>query len=42
MSRNDALALFEKMGETFKVEIIKSIPEGEEISLYKHGTHEKS
>ena len=42
VSRNDALALFEKMGETFKVEIIKSIPEGEEISLYKHGTHEKS
>jgi len=25
------------MGETFKVEIINSIPEGEEISLYKHG-----
>ena len=42
VSRNDALALFEKMGETFKVEIIKAIPEGEEISLYKHGTHEKS
>ena len=42
ISRNDALALFEKMGERFKVEIIKSIPEGEEISLYKHGTHEKS
>jgi threonyl-tRNA synthetase len=42
VSRNEALALFEKMGETFKVEIIKSIPEGEEISLYKHGTHEKS
>ncbi len=41
-TRNEALALFEKMGETFKVEIIKSIPEGEEISLYKHGTHEKS
>ncbi len=37
-TRNEALALFEKMGETFKVEIIKSIPEGEEISLYKHGT----
>ena len=36
------IALFEKMGETFKVEIIESIPEGEEISLYKHGTHEKS
>ena len=41
-TRSAALALFEKMGETFKVEIIKSIPEGEEISLYKHGTHEKS
>jgi threonyl-tRNA synthetase len=37
VSRNEALALFEKMGETFKVEIIRSIPEGEEISLYKHG-----
>ena len=42
VSRDEAIALFEKMGETFKVEIIKSIPEGEEISLYKHGTHEKS
>jgi threonyl-tRNA synthetase len=42
VSRDAAIALFEKMGETFKVEIIKSIPEGEEISLYKHGTHEKS
>ncbi len=42
VTRDAALALFEKMGETFKVEIIKSIPEGEEISLYKHGTHEKS
>jgi threonyl-tRNA synthetase len=42
VTRNEALALFEKMGESFKVEIIKAIPEGEEISLYKHGTHEKS
>lgn len=38
VSRNDALALFEKMKESFKVEIIRSIPEDEEISLYKHGT----
>ncbi|MBN9162139.1 MAG: threonine--tRNA ligase, partial [Myxococcales bacterium] len=38
VSRNEALALFEKMNETFKVEIIRSIPENEEISLYKHGT----
>ena len=42
VTRSDALALFEGMGETFKVEIIRSIPEGEEISLYKHGKHEKS
>ncbi len=42
VSRAEAIALFEKMGETFKVEILKSIPEGEEISLYKHGKHEKS
>jgi len=38
VSRNEALALFEQMNETFKVEIIRGIPEGEEISLYKHGT----
>jgi threonyl-tRNA synthetase len=37
VSRDQAIALFEKMGETFKVEIIRSIPEGEDISLYKHG-----
>ncbi len=42
VSRAAAIELFTKMGETYKVEIIKSIPEGEEISLYKHGTHEKS
>ena len=37
VSRDEALRLFEKMGETFKLEIIKAIPEGEDISLYKHG-----
>jgi threonyl-tRNA synthetase len=42
VTREEALALFEKMGETFKVELIRAIPEGEEISLYKHGKHEKS
>lgn len=42
VTRNEALALFEGKGETFKVELIKSIPEDEEISLYKHGKHEKS
>jgi threonyl-tRNA synthetase len=37
VSRPEALSLFEKMGETFKLEIIKTVPEDEEISLYKHG-----
>ena len=37
VSRDQALAMFTAMGEHFKVEIIQSIPEGEEISLYKHG-----
>jgi threonyl-tRNA synthetase len=37
VTRAEALALFEKMGETFKVELIRAIPEGEEISLYRHG-----
>src|SRR5689334_14391784 len=40
-TRAGALELFEKMGETFKLEIIKSVPEGEEISLYKHGEEGK-
>jgi len=37
VSRAEALALFGGRGETYKVEIIQSIPEGEEISLYQHG-----
>ena len=41
VSRDDAVRLFEKMGESFKVEWIKQLPEGEEISLYKHGTPEE-
>ena len=40
VSRDEALALFERMGESFKLEIIRSVPEGEEISLYKHGDGE--
>ncbi len=38
VTREAAIEQFTKMGETFKVEIIKAIPEGEEVSLYKHGT----
>ena len=37
ISRQDAVDLFTKKGETFKVEIIEGIPEGEEISLFQHG-----
>src|SRR5512140_1737255 len=37
IARADALKLFGDRGETYKVEIIQSIPEGEEISLYQHG-----
>ena len=37
ITRAEAIEMFTKMGETFKVEIIQAIPEGEEISLYKHG-----
>jgi threonyl-tRNA synthetase len=37
ISRAEALKLFGDRGETYKVEIIQSIPEGEEISLYQHG-----
>ncbi len=41
ISREGAIEMFEKMGERFKVEIIKSIPDGEEVSLYRHGEPNK-
>jgi threonyl-tRNA synthetase len=37
IARADAIAFFAARGETYKVEIIRSIPEGDEISLYQHG-----
>jgi len=37
ISRDDAAKLFAEMGETLKVERLKDIPEGEAITLYKHG-----
>jgi len=36
-SRDDAIALFTKMGETFKAELIRDLPETEEITLYRQG-----
>jgi threonyl-tRNA synthetase len=37
VSRDEALKMFQARGETYKVEIIESIPEGDEISLFQHG-----
>jgi threonyl-tRNA synthetase len=37
VSRAEALALFKARGETYKVEIIESIPESEPISFFQHG-----
>ena len=36
-SREKAIDHFKKIGELYKAEIIKSIPEGEEVSIYFHG-----
>ena len=36
-SRDDAIKLFEGMGEKYKAEIIASIPEDQEIGLYREG-----
>ncbi len=35
--RNDAIKHFKKIGEKYKAEIIESIPENEELSVYHHG-----
>ncbi len=37
VSREEAEKLFREMGETLKVERLKDIPEGEAITLYRHG-----
>ena len=35
--RNEAIKHFKKIGEKYKAEIIESIPENEELSVYHHG-----
>ncbi|ANG63947.1 threonine--tRNA ligase [Marinobacterium aestuarii] len=37
MGREDAVAMFEKMGEQYKVQIIEAIPGDEDLSFYGHG-----
>lgn len=36
-NREDAIEFFKNIGEFYKAEIISSIPEGEEVSLYRQG-----
>jgi len=38
VTRDAARALFEKLGESYKREHIDRLPEGEDISLYRHGS----
>ena len=35
--RDEAIAFFEKRGEKFKAELIRDLPESEEISIYRQG-----
>ena len=37
MERDAAIALFEDLGETYKAELIRDLPEGETITVYKQG-----
>ena len=37
VSREEAIDIFTKIGENYKVEIIDSIPQDEEIKIYYHG-----
>lgn len=39
VSREEALKLMEDKNESYKVELIKDLPEGEQISLYKQGDY---
>ena len=38
ISRDEAAKLFREMGESLKVERLKDIPEGETITLFRHGS----
>ena len=37
MSRDEAIAMYREKGEDYKVELIRDLPEGEEISFYQQG-----
>ena len=38
VTREEALKLFEEQGENYKVELIKELPDGEKISIYRQGS----
>ncbi len=40
LPRDEAVAYFKSLGETYKAEIIASIPAGEDVSLYREGKFE--
>ncbi len=40
LPRDEAVAYFKSIGEDYKAEIISSIPQGEEVSLYREGGFE--
>jgi threonyl-tRNA synthetase len=40
LPRDEAVAYFKSLGETYKAEIIASIPAGEDVSLYREGQFE--
>ncbi|MGB0466775.1 MAG: threonine--tRNA ligase [Pontibacterium sp.] len=37
MSRDEAVTMFEGMGEKYKVELLQAIPEGQDLSFYSQG-----
>lgn len=37
VSKEDAQKLFEQRGETYKLELLDKIPEGDEITVFRHG-----
>jgi len=37
VARGEAIALFGKRGQNYKVEMLREIPDGEPITLYRHG-----
>jgi len=41
VTRDEAHRTFETMGEKYKLEVLAGIPEGEPISLYRHGSLER-